>query len=59
MTGIRTTRGSWRYKDSVSDFDAPIIERFHEAGAVLLGKTNMPEFGWKGGLNEPHHRFYP
>ena len=48
MTGIRTTRGSWRYKDSVSDYDAPIIERFHEAGAVLLGKTNMPEFGWKG-----------
>ena len=48
MTGIRTTRGSLRYKDSVSDFDAPIIERFHEAGAVMLGKTNMPEFGWKG-----------
>jgi aspartyl-tRNA(Asn)/glutamyl-tRNA(Gln) amidotransferase subunit A len=48
MTGIRTTRGSLRYKDSVSDFDAPIIERFHEAGAVILGKTNLPEFGWKG-----------
>ena len=48
MTGIRTTRGSWRYKDSVSDYDAPIIERLHEAGAVILGKTNLPEFGWKG-----------
>ena len=48
MTGIRTTRGSLRYKDSVSDFDAPIIERLHEAGAVILGKTNLPEFGWKG-----------
>ena len=48
MTGIRNTRGSLRYKNSVSDFDAPIIERFHEAGAVLLGKTNLPEFGWKG-----------
>ena len=48
MTGIRNTRGSLRYKDSVSDFDAPIIERFHEAGAVILGKTNLPEFGWKG-----------
>ena len=48
MTGIRTTRGSLRYKDSVSDYDAPIIERLHEAGAVILGKTNLPEFGWKG-----------
>ena len=48
MTGIRTTRGSLRYEDAVSDFDAPIIERFHEAGAVILGKTNLPEFGWKG-----------
>ena len=48
MTGFRTTRGSWRYRDSVSDFDAPIMDRFHEAGAVILGKTNLPEFGWKG-----------
>ena len=48
ITGIRTTRGSLRYKDSVSDYDAPIIERFHDAGAVILGKTNLPEFGWKG-----------
>ena len=48
ITGVRTTRGALRYKDTVSDFDAPIIDRFHEAGAVLLGKTNLPEFGWKG-----------
>ena len=48
MTGFRTTRGSWRYRDSVSDFDAPIMDRFHEAGAVIIGKTNLPEFGWKG-----------
>ena len=48
MTGFPTTRGSWRYRDSVSDFDAPIMDRFHEAGAVIIGKTNLPEFGWKG-----------
>ncbi len=48
MTGFRTTRGSWRYRDSVSDFDAPIMDRFHAAGAVIIGKTNLPEFGWKG-----------
>ncbi len=48
MTGIRTTRGSLLYKDWVPDYDAPIIERLHEAGAVILGKTNLPELGWKG-----------
>ena len=48
MTGVRTTRGSLLYKDWVPDYDAPIIERLHEAGAVMLGKTNLPELGWKG-----------
>ena len=48
MTGIRTTRGSLLYKDWVPDYDAPITERLHEAGAVMLGKTNLPELGWKG-----------
>lgn len=46
--GIRTTRGSLLYKDWVPDYDAPVVERLSEAGAVLLGKTNTPEFGWKG-----------
>ena len=48
MTGVRTTRGSLLYEDWVPDYDAPIIERLHEAGAVMLGKTNLPELGWKG-----------
>ena len=46
--GIRTTRGSLLYKDSVPDFDAPIVERLYAAGIVMLGKTNTPELGWKG-----------
>jgi aspartyl-tRNA(Asn)/glutamyl-tRNA(Gln) amidotransferase subunit A len=46
--GIRTTRGSLLYKDWIPDFDAPIVERIDAAGGVLLGKTNTPEFGWKG-----------
>jgi aspartyl-tRNA(Asn)/glutamyl-tRNA(Gln) amidotransferase subunit A len=28
--------------------DAPVVARLREAGAVFLGKTCMPEFGWKG-----------
>ncbi len=44
--GIRTTRGSLLYQDWVPDEDAPFAERVFAAGAVLLGKTNTPEFGW-------------
>jgi aspartyl-tRNA(Asn)/glutamyl-tRNA(Gln) amidotransferase subunit A len=32
----------------VSDEDAPAVARLREAGAMLIGKTNSPEFGWKG-----------
>ncbi len=46
--GVRTTRGSLLYKDWIPDFDPPIVERIYAAGAVLLGKTNTPEYGWKG-----------
>lgn len=46
--GIRTTRGSLLYADAVPAFDAPVSERVRDAGAVLLGKTNTPEYGWKG-----------
>jgi aspartyl-tRNA(Asn)/glutamyl-tRNA(Gln) amidotransferase subunit A len=46
--GIRTTRGSLLSADWVPDEDAPFVERVYAAGAVMLGKTNTPEFGWKG-----------
>jgi Asp-tRNA(Asn)/Glu-tRNA(Gln) amidotransferase A subunit family amidase len=45
--GIRTTRGSLLYADNVPTEDAPVVERLRQAGAILLGKTNTPEFGWK------------
>lgn len=46
--GIRTTQGSLLTKDWIPDFDAPIVERIYSSGAVILGKTNVPELGWKG-----------
>ena len=46
--GVRTSRGSLLNPDWVPDFDAPFVERVIGAGAVLLGKTNTPELGWKG-----------
>ncbi len=45
---IRTTRGSLLYADWIPNEDAPFVERVKKAGAVILGKTNTPEFGWKG-----------
>jgi aspartyl-tRNA(Asn)/glutamyl-tRNA(Gln) amidotransferase subunit A len=46
--GIRTARGSLISADWVPEEDAPVVERLYAAGAVMLGKTNTPELGWKG-----------
>lgn len=46
--GIRTSRGSLINPEWVPDDDAPVVERLYAAGAVMLGKTNTPELGWKG-----------
>lgn len=43
--GIRTTFGSPIYKDFVPDVDTILVERLRKAGAVTIGKTNVPEFG--------------
>lgn len=43
--GIRTTKGSLALKDWVPDVDAVVVERLRDAGACILGKTNVPEFG--------------
>ena len=45
--GIRTTRGSKIYEHDVPDEDDPQVERLKSAGAIILGKTNTSEFGWK------------
>jgi amidase len=43
--GIRTTFGSPIFASFVPSFDAPHVARLRQAGAVVLGKTNTPEFG--------------
>ena len=43
--GIRTTYGSPIHADHVPDGDALIVQRLRAAGAVVVGKTNTPEFG--------------
>lgn len=46
--GIRTTMGSLAYKDFVPDEDSIAVERLRADGAIILGKTNTPEFGLLG-----------
>jgi amidase len=46
--GIRTTWGSLLYRDHVPGEDDLVVERLKAAGAVVVGKTNTPEFGAGG-----------
>ena len=43
--GMRTTWGSPLFRDFVPDVDAVVVERQRAAGAISVGKTNVPEFG--------------
>jgi amidase len=43
--GIRTTFGSPLYKDYIPAEDDLVVERIRRAGAITIGKTNVPEFG--------------
>jgi aspartyl-tRNA(Asn)/glutamyl-tRNA(Gln) amidotransferase subunit A len=48
LRGSRTLDAQGPWKD-----DAPAVARLREHGAVLLGKTTTPEFGWKGVTDSP------
>jgi len=43
--GIRTTMGSPLHADWVPEYDALTVERMKSADAIIIGKTNVPEFG--------------
>jgi len=52
---IRTTAGSKILKDFVPQHDAAVVTQLYEAGAILLGKTNMHEFAYGVTTNNPHY----
>ena len=51
--GVWTTLGS-RIRVENLDFDATVIERMNAAGAILLGKQNLNEFGKDGAVTFPY-----
>lgn len=51
--GVRTTRGSKLFENRIPSRDATAVGRLKQAGAILLGKTNLPEFAlWSETSNE-------
>jgi aspartyl-tRNA(Asn)/glutamyl-tRNA(Gln) amidotransferase subunit A len=54
VKGWPTRRGSKTVSpEGPWDHDAPCVARLREAGAVFLGETTTPEFGWKGVTDSP------
>lgn len=51
VKGVRTTFGSKLYENFIPDVNSVNADRLINAGIVLLGKTNTPEFGFKGCTN--------
>jgi aspartyl-tRNA(Asn)/glutamyl-tRNA(Gln) amidotransferase subunit A len=45
--GLTTTYGSLLQQDNVPDTDDIVVERLRAAGAIIIGKTTTPEYGWK------------
>jgi aspartyl-tRNA(Asn)/glutamyl-tRNA(Gln) amidotransferase subunit A len=55
--GVRTTSGSKIFGDNVPEFDAEIVQRLEEAGAVMVGKTNLHELAYGITSLNPHYGF--
>lgn len=53
VAGWPTRRGSALSALTPAPADAPAAARLREAGCVILGKTTMPEYGWKGTSDSP------
>ena len=48
VAGSRTTFGSKLFEHNITIDDCPAVKRLRAAGMIVMGRTNTPEFGWKG-----------
>jgi aspartyl-tRNA(Asn)/glutamyl-tRNA(Gln) amidotransferase subunit A len=51
--GVRTMAGSAIYRERVPEIDHLHVERMRAAGTISIGKTTVPELGWKGVSSSP------
>ncbi len=55
QTGYASSNGVVALKDLIAPADAPIVARLQEAGAVIIGRTNTPEFSFRADTDNPLH----
>jgi len=55
QAGHATTNGLPALKDAIASADAPIVENLQRAGAVVIGRTNTPEFSFRAETDNPLH----
>lgn len=53
VAGLPTRKGSLTTSAAPATADAPAVARLREDGAVILGKTTLPEWGWIGACHSP------
>src|SRR6185437_6438992 len=53
VKGYATGRGSRTGDGAVATADAPAVARLREQGAVIIGRTTLPEYGWIGACHSP------
>ena len=55
VAGTPTTQGLPIFADLISPTDAPLVERLRSAGAIPIGRTNLPELGLRISTDNPLH----
>ncbi|UAB87551.1 amidase family protein [Ruegeria sp. SCSIO 43209] len=50
-----TTNGVVALKDVIAPDDAPVVSNLHNAGAIVIGRTNTPEFSFRADTDNPLH----
>jgi amidase len=55
IAGLPTTSGVIAFKNAVPPFDAPVVERMRAAGAIPIGRTNLPDMGLRVATDSSLH----
>ncbi|MEM8578870.1 MAG: amidase [Pseudomonadota bacterium] len=55
QTGQATSNGVPAFAGNIADADAPIVRNLRAAGAVVIGRTNTPEFSFRADTDNPLH----